>query len=83
MCIRYQNKVTTAIAAGPCFLFRWDGPDLHQYFLQQRTEEGGQGPGEGEKERDKLPPDAGLPPGKPHGKPQVLEGQGMRQMPNL
>ena len=39
--------------------------------------------GEGEKERDKACPDAGRPPGKPYGKPQVLEGQGMRQMPNL
>ena len=32
MCIRYQNWVTTATAAGPCFLFRWDGPDSHQYL---------------------------------------------------
>ena len=45
--------------------------------------EGGQGPGEGEKERDKACPDAGRPPGKPCGKPRVLEGQGTRQMPNL
>ena len=29
------------------------------------------------------PADAGHPPGKPYGKPRVLEGQGMRQMPNL
>ena len=48
-----------------------------------RTGEGGQGPGEGEKERGKACPDAGRPPGKPYGKPQVLEGQGTRQMPNL
>ena len=39
--------------------------------------------GEGEKERDKACPDAGRPPEKPYGKPQVLEGQGTRQMPNL
>ena len=45
--------------------------------------EGGQGPGEGEKERDKACPDAGCPPGKPYGTPQVLEGQGTRQMSNL
>ena len=45
--------------------------------------DGGQSPGEGEKERDKVCPDAGHPPGKPYGKPQVLEGQGTRQMPNV
>ena len=38
-----------------------------------RTGEGGQGPGKGEKERDKACPDAGCPPGKPYGKPRVLE----------
>ena len=48
-----------------------------------RTGEGGQGPGEGEKERDKACPDAGRPPEKPYGKPRVLEGQGTRQMPDL
>ena len=39
-----------------------------------------------ERERQKeirTCPDAGRPPGKPYGKPQVLEGQGRRQMPNL
>ena len=34
-----------------------------------RTGEGGQGPGKGEKERGKVCPDAGCPPGKPYGKP--------------
>ena len=48
-----------------------------------RTGEGGQGPGKGEKERDKACPDAGRHPGKPYGKPRVLEGQGTRQMPDL
>ena len=48
-----------------------------------RTGEGGQGPGEGEKERDKACPYAGRPPENPYGKPQVLEGQGTRQMPDL
>ena len=48
-----------------------------------RTGEGGQGPGEGEKERDKACPDASCPPEKPYGKPRVLEGQGTRQMTNL
>ena len=43
-----------------------------------RTGEGGQGPGEGEKERDKACPDAGCPPEKPYGKPRVLEEQGTR-----
>ena len=38
---------------------------------------------ERERGRDKACPDAGHPPGKPYDKPQVLEGQGMRQMPNL
>ena len=38
-----------------------------------RTREGGQGPGKGEKERDKTCPDAGHPPGKTYGKPRVLE----------
>ena len=37
----------------------------------------------GEKEKYKASPDADHPPGKPYGKPQVLKGQGMRQMPNL
>ena len=41
-----------------------------------RTGEGGQGPGKGEKERDKACPDAGRPPGNPHSKLRVLEGQG-------
>ena len=40
-------------------------------------------PGEGEKERVMACPDAGHSAGEPCGKPQVLEGQGMRQMPNL
>ena len=35
-CIRHQDKVTTATAAGPYCLFRWDGSDSHQYLLQQR-----------------------------------------------
>ena len=83
MCIRHQDKVTTATAAGPCCLFRCDGPDSHQYLLQWRTGEGIQGPGEGGKERDKACPDAGHPPGKHYDKPQVLEGQGTMQMPNL
>ena len=48
-----------------------------------RTGEGGQDPGEGEKERDKACPDAGRPPEKPYGTPWFLEGQGTRQMPNL
>ena len=48
-----------------------------------RTGKGGQGPGKGEKERDKACPDTGCPPGKPYGKSQVLKGQGTRQMPNL
>ena len=47
-----------------------------QYLLEQRTGEGGQGPGKGDKERDKACPDAGRRPGKPYGKPRVLEGQG-------
>ena len=33
--------------------------------------------------RDKACPDAGRLPGKPYGKPRVLEGQGTRQMLNL
>ena len=48
-----------------------------------RTGEGGQGPGKGEKERDKACPYAGHPPEKPYGTPQILEGQGTRQMPTL
>ena len=51
--------------------------------LHNKTGEGGQGPGKGEMERDKVCPDAGDPPGKPYGRPQVLKRQGMRQMPNL
>ena len=33
VCIRHQDKVTTSTVAGPWFLFRWDGPDSHQYLL--------------------------------------------------
>ena len=33
MCIRHPDKVKTAIAPGPCCLFRWDGPDSHQNLL--------------------------------------------------
>ena len=51
--------------------------------FNNRTGDRGQGSGKGEKERDKACPDAGLPPEKSYGKPQVLEGQGTRQMPNL
>ena len=51
--------------------------------LNNKTGEGGQGPGKGEKERDKACPDAGCPPAKPYGKPQVLKGQDMRKTPNL
>ena len=52
-------------------------------FSMQRKGEGGQGPGKGEKKRAKACIDAGHPPVKPYGKLQVLEGQGMRQMPVL
>ena len=83
MCIRHQDKVTTATAVEPCCLFRWDGPDSHQDLLLQRTEEGGQVPGKGEKERDKACPDAGCPPGKPYGKPWVLEGQKWSEVAQL
>ena len=38
-----------------------------------RIGEGGQGPGEGEKERDKACPDSGRPPRQPYGTPRVLE----------
>ena len=33
MYIRYKDKVSTATAAEPCFHFRQDGPDGHQYLL--------------------------------------------------
>ena len=80
ICIIHKDKVTTAIASGLCFLFRWNGPDSHQYLWYQRTGEGGQVPGKGEKERVKACPDAGHLLGEPCGK---LQGQGMRQMANL
>ena len=83
VCIRHQDKGPTAIAAGPYCLFRWDGPKSYQCLLKQKTGEGDQGPGKGEKERDKKCPDAGHPLGKPYGKPWALKGQGMRLMPNL
>ena len=38
---------------------------------------------EKERKKDKACPDAGRPPEKPYGKPQVFEGQGTRQMPDL
>ena len=33
MCIRHQDKVTTAPAAGPWCLYSWEGSDSHQYLL--------------------------------------------------
>ena len=38
---------------------------------------------EKERKKDKACPDAGRPPEKPYGKPQVLEEQGTRQIPDL
>ena len=38
-----------------------------------RTAEGGQGPGEGDKERDKACPDGVLPPGKSYSNPEPLK----------
>ena len=35
--IRHQDKVTTATAAGPCCLFRWDGPDSSHQTLATNT----------------------------------------------
>ena len=32
VCIRHQDKVMRATAAGPCCLFRRDSPDSHQYL---------------------------------------------------
>ena len=48
-----------------------------------RTREGGQGPGKGEKERDKTCPDSGHPPGKPYEKPRIFKEGGMKEMLNL
>ena len=62
---------------------RWSRQPPIPFIIENRRGEGGQGPGKGEKERDKACPDAGCPPGKPYGKPQVLKGQGRRQMSNL
>ena len=42
-------------------------------IFYNRTGEGGQGPGEEEKKRDKSCPDAGHLPGKPYGKPVSLK----------
>ena len=33
--IRHLGKVKTAIAAGLCSLFRWDGPDNHQHIYNR------------------------------------------------
>ena len=82
VCIRHQDKVTTVTTAGPCCSIDEMVQTATNTFYN-RTGEGGQGPGNGEKERDKACPDTGRPPGKPYGKPRVLKGQGMRQMPNL
>ena len=69
MCIRNQDKVTTATAAGPLLplLMRWSRQPPIPFITENRIRS--QGPGEGGKERDKACPDAGCPPGKPYGKP--------------
>ena len=38
MCIRYQDKVTTAIAAGPCCLSRSNGPGSLSFATEQERE---------------------------------------------
>ena len=39
MCIRYQDKVTTATAAGPCCFFRWCSrqPPIPFFFLSEHS----------------------------------------------
>ena len=78
LCIIYQDKVTTQQDSAASLD---EMVQIVTNTFYNRTGEGGQGPGKGEKERDKACPDTGCPPGKPYGTP--LEGQGMRQMPNL
>ena len=38
VCIRHQDKFTTAAAVGPWCLLEWDGPDSHQYREQERED---------------------------------------------
>ena len=83
MCTRHQDKITTATVAGPCCIFRWDGPDSHQYLFITEPEREAKAQEKGENERDKAWPETGRPPGKPYGKPHLLEGQGIRQKSNL
>ena len=72
MHIRHQDKVTTAKQQDPAASLDEMVQTATSTFYN-RTGEGGQGPGQGEKERDKACPDAGCPPGKPYGKLRVLE----------
>ena len=80
MCITHQDKVTIAIAAEHTASLDEMVQTVTNTFYNR---EGSQGTGEGEMGWDKSRLDAGCPPGKPYGKPWVLEGQGSRQVPNL
>ena len=69
MCIRHHDKITTATAAGPCCLFRWDGQTAPIPFITEQEREAKAQ----ERERENSCPDAGHLPGKPYGKPMSLK----------
>ena len=72
MCIRHQDKSYNTYSSRtllPLYM-RWS----RQWPIPFKTENRkSQGPGKGEKKRDKACSDAVCPPGKPYHKPQLLE----------
>ena len=59
VCIRYQDKVTTATATGPCCLFRWSRQPPIPFITENRR--GRPRPGKGRKENRQDMPRCWLP----------------------
>ena len=72
MCIRHQDKVTTLQQQDPAASLD-EMVQTATNTLNNKTGEGGQGPGKGEKERDKACPDAGCLQQSPMANPKSLK----------
>ena len=72
MCIRHEDKITTAaVTVSLDEMIQTATSNIYD-----RTGEGDQVPGKGEKEGNKACPDAGRPPRKPYGKCQICRQVG-------
>ena len=83
MCIRHQDKVTTATAAGSAASLDEMVQTATNTFYNREQEREVKAQERERRKEIRTCLDAGRPPGKPYGKSQVLEGQGRRKMPNL